>query len=230
MRYTPVMVGRSAVTARDPGRVACNLDLERKWWHRGLQRVAGVDEVGRGPLAGPVLAAAVVLPSTCKLPGVTDSKLLTDARRRELVPVILQQCLAVGIGIVDPEEIDRTNILRASFEAMRRALRLCEPDAAIVDGRHAIPGATLPQQAVVKGDQRSASVAAASIIAKVWRDDIMATLDIQYPGYGFAGHKGYATASHFEALDRLGPCPIHRQTFLRRWRERSAQTLMEWRA
>jgi ribonuclease HII len=173
------------------------------------------------------VAAAVVFESHCDPIPVADSKMLSDAERRKLLPVILKHCAAVGVGIVDSEEIDRINILQASFAAMRNALGRIEVDAFIVDGSHKIPQCPLPQAAVVKADSRSISVAAASIIAKVFRDDYMSMLDARYPGYGFAQHKGYATREHFRALDALGPSPVHRSSFLSRWRERSAQESLE---
>lgn len=205
----------------------CSREDEQALWSRGFNRVAGVDEVGRGPLAGPVVAAAVILPATVDLPGITDSKQLTDKQRRTLLPAILQQADAIGVGMVDADRIDRINILQASFEAMLRALARVTPDAVLVDGRHTIPGCKTPQSALVKGDSRSVAIAAASIIAKVWRDDLMTEYDRTYRRYGFARHKGYATASHFAALDEHGPCAIHRQTFLVRWRERKAQGELE---
>jgi ribonuclease HII len=204
-------------------RAYADFELESEFHRQGLVHVAGVDEVGRGPLAGPVVAAAVILPADCEPLPLADSKLLEDAERRALAPVILRHCLGVGIGMADAAEIDRINILQASFLAMRRALARVNADAIIVDGRHTIPDCDLPQEARIGGDRKSASVAAASIIAKVVRDDFMAALDLRHPGYGFDRHKGYATPEHFDALDLKGPCAEHRQTFLVRWRERAAQ-------
>ena len=182
--------------------------------------VAGLDEAGRAPLAGPVVSSCVVwegLPPVREK--VNDSKLLTDEQRRRLLPAILECAVAHGLGCVEPEEIDRINILQASLKAMRLALESMECDAVIVDGRHPIPGVDIFQHVQPKADSTSLSVAAASIIAKVTRDDMMVELDRRYPGYDLAFHKGYATHAHFEALDQLGPCPVHRQTFLVRWRE-----------
>jgi ribonuclease HII len=194
----------------------------------GYLRVAGVDEVGRGPLAGPVVACAVVLPDEFEIDGLADSKLLTDARRRTLAPRILERALAYGVGMIDSAEIDRVNILQATFAAMRLALANIECDALIVDGRLALPGVDPFQLVRPKADADSVSVAAASILAKVTRDDLMKNIDCDYPGYGFALHKGYATRAHFEALDRLGPCALHRLSFLGRWRERRAQAALPW--
>jgi len=193
----------------------------------GYLRVAGVDEVGRGPLAGPVVACAVMLQSHVDLPGVTDSKLLSDAARRRLLPKILENAVAFGVGVIDSVEIDRINILQATFAAMRNALAHIECDALIVDGRLSIPGVAHFQMPRPGADFDSLSVAAASIVAKVTRDDLMSELDCEYPGYGFAAHKGYATRAHFEALDRLGPCAVHRQSFLVRWRLRKSQVGLE---
>jgi ribonuclease HII len=176
--------------------------------------VAGVDEAGRGPLAGPVVAAAVILPETFSLPGLTDSKQLTEKARERLYPLICSQALAVGIGVARAEEIDQVNILHATLRSMQRAVgRLrVPPDFLLVDGNVPVPLA-LPQQALVKGDARSLSIAAASVVAKVVRDRIMCSLDRLHPGYGLAGHKGYGSAAHLEAIGRLGPSPCHRRTF-----------------
>ena len=177
--------------------------------------VAGVDEAGRGPLAGPVVAAAVVVPDDWSLPGLNDSKKLTPARREALVEAIQSTSLAWAIGEASEEEIDRLNILQATFLAMRRALSGLGlvPQAVVVDGNRTIPGWSTPQMAVVEGDGKIASIAAASILAKTHRDAGMRELDRKWPGYGFAIHMGYPTPSHLAALDRLGPCPIHRRSF-----------------
>ena len=177
--------------------------------------MAGVDEAGRGPLAGPVVAAAVVVPDGWSLPGLNDSKKLTPARREALVEAIQSTSLAWAIGEASEEEIDRVNILQATFLAMRRALEglALAPQAVVVDGNRIIPGWAGPQMAVVEGDGKIASIAAASILAKTHRDAGMRELDQKWPGYGFAIHMGYPTPSHLQALDRLGPCPIHRRTF-----------------
>jgi ribonuclease HII len=190
------------------------LVFEQALWDSGVPRVAGVDEAGRGPLAGPVVATAVVFPEGCYIDGVDDSKKLKPAVRESLFETIHRFALGVGLGVVDEKTIDRINILQASFLAMRTALfALTEPALhVLVDGR-AIPDLGIPQTAIVKGDQRSFSVAAASIVAKVTRDRIMTDYDLQYPQYGFARHKGYGTRSHVSAIQRHGTCELHRRSF-----------------
>lgn len=176
--------------------------------------VAGLDEAGRGCLAGPVVAAAVILPRVYKLPGLTDSKKLTPERRQELAVRIRAVARAYALGYAWPREIERINILRASLLAMRRAvlaLRL-QPARLVVDGNQPVP-IDLPQESIVQGDLLVPAISAASILAKVGRDLLMCRLDSRYPGYGLAGHKGYATAEHRECLGRLGPCRLHRRTF-----------------
>ena len=183
-----------------------------------LNVICGVDEAGRGPLAGPVCAAAVILPKHLQIPGLTDSKKLSDKKRRELFPVIQQQAIAYGIGLASEAEIDEINILQATFLAMGRALSQLSvrPEIALIDGnREADFG--LPVKTVVKGDSLSANIAAASVLAKVTRDNIMVELAKQYPEYGFEIHKGYGTKAHYEALRTYGPCPIHRKSFLKKF-------------
>lgn len=188
--------------------------LETPYWTRGLT-VAGADEAGRGCLAGPVVAAAVVLPHGAALPGLDDSKRLSPSAREALVPEIERTALATGVGSCSPAEIDEINILWAALEAMRRAVvaLAVAPDALLVDGNTRIPNAPCPQQTVVKGDARSVSIAAASVLAKVTRDRIMVDLDAAFPVYGWAGHKGYPTAAHYAALAAHGPSPHHRRSF-----------------
>jgi len=190
------------------------LHFEQQARLRGYRAVAGVVEAGRGPLAGPVVAAAVILPDRFELPGLTDSKQLSAKARERLYPLIRAQALAVGIGVARPEEIDRINILQATLLGMRRAIgRLnVSPDFLLIDGNVPVP-LSLPQQTLVKGDSRSLSIAAASVVAKVVRDRIMCSLDRLHPGYGLAGHKGYGSAAHIQAIARLGPSPCHRRTF-----------------
>ncbi len=190
------------------------LFFEKQAQKRGFAHVAGVDEAGRGPLAGPVVAAAVILPETFELPGLTDSKKLTALKRDKLFYLIRSQAAAIGVGIVSAEEIDRVNILQATLAAMSLAVqRLKLPaDFVLVDGITPIP-LPLAQQTLKKGDSRSLSVAAASIIAKVLRDRLMLAYDRRYPGYGLAKHKGYGSAEHMAAVARLGPSPLHRKTF-----------------
>lgn len=183
-------------------------------WARG-RHVAGVDEAGRGPLAGPVVAAAVILDPAHRIDGLRDSKLCSAGERRRLAREIRAHALSWGVFRVGPARIDAVNILEATWLAMRGALRrlALEPALVLVDGRMRVPGVTWPQRAIIKGDRRCASVAAASILAKVARDAVMSRAERRYPGYGFAGHKGYATAAHLAALGRLGPCPLHRRSF-----------------
>ena len=184
----------------------------------GLHVICGVDEAGRGPLAGPVCAAAVILPEHLQIPGLNDSKKLTDKKRRELFPVIQQQAIAYGIGLASEAEIDEINILQATFLAMRRALEQLTvlPEIALIDGNRETDFG-LPVKTVVKGDSLSANIAAASVLAKVTRDNIMVELAQQYPEYGFEIHKGYGTKAHYEALRIYGPSPIHRRSFLKKF-------------
>ena len=181
---------------------------------RGFRRVAGVDEVGRGPLAGPVVAAAVILDGAASLEGIIDSKQLTPDKRRAAYALICREALAIGVGVIDAVVIDRINILQSALLAMQVAVEHLEPppDFLLIDGIHrtALP---LPQQAIPHGDARSVSIAAASIVAKVARDRLMESYHERYPDYGFARHKGYATRSHREAVSKLGCCPIHRRSF-----------------
>ncbi len=184
----------------------------------GLELICGVDEAGRGPLAGPVCAAAVILPEHLQIPGLTDSKKLTDKKRRELFPIIQEQAIAYGIGLASEQEIDEINILQATFLAMRRALDQLSvrPEIALIDGNRETDFG-LPVKTVVKGDSLSANIAAASILAKVTRDNLMVELAEKYPEYGFEIHKGYGTKAHYEALGTYGPCPIHRRSFLKKF-------------
>lgn len=193
---------------------------EARAWREGVAHVAGVDEAGRGPLAGPVVAAAVIIAPDRRLRGLTDSKLLAPERREELFALISDRALTVGVGIVDPATIDRVNILQATIQAMAAALAgLAVAPGLVLTDFVRLPGLACPQRNLVDGDRRSASVAAASIVAKVTRDRLMIELDRQYPAYGFARHKGYATPEHLAALDRHGPCPIHRRSFSAVWRQ-----------
>jgi len=186
-------------------------------YNNGFQFVCGVDEAGRGPLAGPVCAAAVILPPHIDIPGLNDSKKLSDKRRRELFPIIKEQALAYAIAFSDEAEIDEINILQATFRAMERAVVALSvaPDYVLVDGNK-LPLLSVEAQAVVHGDSLSASIAAASVLAKVARDDIMLNMAQEYPQYGFEIHKGYGTKAHYEALIKYGPCKIHRSTFLKK--------------
>lgn len=192
--------------------------FEDELFSQGIQYVCGVDEAGRGPLAGPVCAAAVILPPHLEVPGLNDSKKLTDKRRRELVPIIKEHAIAYGVGFADHQQIDSINILQATFLAMERAIQQLEGKAefALIDGNRE-KDFGIPVRTVVKGDSLSASIAAASVLAKVARDDVMEAMALDYPGYGFEIHKGYGTKAHYEALQKMGPCPIHRLTFLKKF-------------
>ncbi len=192
--------------------------IERTHFEQGTRLICGVDEAGRGPLAGPVCAAAVILPPYADIPGLNDSKKLSDKRRRELFPLICDQAVAYGIALVHHDTIDQINILQATFLAMEQAIGQLsvKPDLALIDGdREKDFG--LPVETVVKGDSLSASIAAASVLAKVTRDDWMLRAAEEYPGYGFEIHKGYGTKAHYAALRALGPSPIHRMTFLKKF-------------
>lgn len=192
--------------------------IEDGLYQQGIQVICGVDEAGRGPLAGPVCAAAVILPPHLEIPGLDDSKKLTDKRRRELFPIIQEQAIAYGIGLASHEEIDEINILQATYLAMERALEQLNvrPDHVLIDGNRA-KDFGLPVTTVVKGDSLSANIAAASILAKVTRDELMEQMALEYPQYQFAVHKGYGTKAHYAALTEYGPSPIHRMSFLKKF-------------
>ncbi len=193
-------------------------EIENGFYSDDIRVICGVDEAGRGPLAGPVCAAAVILPAHLELPGLTDSKKLTDKKRRELFPLIQEQAIAYGIGFATEQEIDEINILQATFLAMQRALDQLQvkPDLALIDGNRE-KDFGVPVKTVVKGDSLSANIAAASILAKVTRDNLMQEMAEKYPGYGFEIHKGYGTKAHYAALRELGTSPIHRMTFLKKF-------------
>ncbi len=193
-------------------------EIEDSFYARGISTICGVDEAGRGPLAGPVCAAAVILPPHLDIPGLNDSKKLTDKRRRELVPIIKEQAFAYGIAFATHEEIDEINILQATFLAMQRALDQLsiKPELALIDGNRE-KDFGVPVKTVVKGDSLSANIAAASILAKVTRDDWMEEMAKTYPEYGFEIHKGYGTKAHYAALTEFGATPIHRMTFLKKF-------------
>ena len=202
------------------------LYFERAAYDRGARVICGIDEAGRGPLAGPVCAAAVILPRELNLaealPGLNDSKKLSDARRRELFEKIKAVAVSYGIAFASAEEIDEINILQATFLAMARAAAQLpeKPDLALVDGNREPDLGGIPVENLVGGDGRSASIAAASILAKVTRDDLMIRLAEEYPQYGFEIHKGYGTKRHYAALEEFGPSPVHRRSFLRKFYER----------
>ena len=197
-----------------PTPTLCGWTLEEAARKRGALRIAGLDEVGRGPLFGPVVAAAVILQRGCRLDGLTDSKKLTEKKRNELDPEIRANAVAWAIAAVDAETIDRINIRQASLLAMRRAVEqlALSPDHLLIDGRDTIDW-DCRQQAVIQGDATSFSIAAASVLAKVHRDRLLVELDREFPGYGLAQHKGYGSPEHLSALARLGPTPLHRRSF-----------------
>lgn len=192
--------------------------IENDWFAKGFQIICGVDEAGRGPLAGPVCAAAVILPPNADIPGLNDSKKLSDKKRRELYPIIKEQAVAYGIAFVDHEKIDEINILQATYLAMEQAIAQLsvKPDLALIDGNRAADFG-VPTQTIVHGDSLSASIAAASVLAKVSRDDYMLNMAEEYPQYGFEIHKGYGTKAHYAALTEHGTCPIHRMSFLKKF-------------
>ena len=196
-------------------------EIERSYLEKGIKVICGVDEAGRGPLAGPVCAAAVILPEGLEIEGLNDSKKLTDKKRRELFPVICEKAIAYGIAMVDEKTIDEINILQATYKAMAQAIASLsvKPDLALVDGNRAADFG-VPVQTVVKGDSRSANIAAASVLAKVTRDEFMEKMAEEYPQYGFEIHKGYGTKRHYEALREFGAGPIHRVSFLRSFYEK----------
>ena len=192
-------------------------EFEQKYYNKGHKWICGVDEAGRGPLAGPVCAAAVILPANIDIPGLNDSKKLSDKKRRELYPLICEKAIAYGIAFADHREIDEINILQATYLAMERAISQLsqKPEIALIDGNRA-KDFGIPVETVVGGDGRSASIAAASILAKVTRDNYMLEIAKTYPQYGFDIHKGYGTKVHYAALAEHGPCKIHRLTFLKK--------------
>ncbi len=204
---------RAKALRKEKERVRGMLSYEREYASQGL--ICGVDEVGRGPLAGPVMAGAVILPADCELLYANDSKQLSAKRREELDVRIRRLALGVGLGRVEPEEIDRVNILQATYQAMRQAVAALpvKPDFLLIDAV-TVPDLRIPQLPIVKGDAKSLSIAAASIVAKVARDRLMEEYAETYPGYGFARNKGYGSQEHIEALRRLGPSPIHRRSFI----------------
>lgn len=192
--------------------------IEQSHFDTGIKIICGVDEAGRGPLAGPVCAAAVILPPNVEIPGLNDSKKLSDKKRRELYPIIKEQAIAYGIAFADHKEIDEINILQATYLAMERAINQLsvKPELALIDGNRA-KDFGVPVETVIHGDSLSASIAAASVLAKVTRDDYMLKMADEYPGYDFEIHKGYGTKAHYAALTEHGPSPIHRMTFLKKF-------------
>lgn len=197
---------------------AVSFDYEQAARERGFMAVCGVDEAGRGPLAGPVVAAAVILPENCTLQGLNDSKKLSEKKREALYDAICQAASSYAIAMVDHTVIDQINILQATYQAMQQAISglSIAADYALIDGNRA-PKLDIACECVVGGDAKSASIAAASILAKVTRDRYMMEMDTQYPAYAFGKHKGYGTKAHYEAILKYGSCPIHRKTFLKKF-------------
>lgn len=192
-------------------------EIEKEFHDRGVNYIAGIDEAGRGPLAGPVVVACVLLPKDSMIEGVNDSKKVSENKREKLYDLIIQEAISYGVGIVYQEEIDEINILQATKKALTMAVTQMEtkPNIIMVDALNGIDTLGIPYKSIIKGDAKCYSIAAASIIAKVTRDRIMREWDKVYPEYGFAAHKGYGTAKHIAAIKEYGPCPIHRRTFIK---------------
>lgn len=207
-------IKKAAKLQAEKERIEAMREFEEKY--DSFSYICGIDEAGRGPLAGPVVAGAVVLPKGKRILYVNDSKKLSEKKREELFDVIKEEALSFGLGIVSPERIDEINILQATYEAMREAVNKLSvsPDILLIDAV-TIPGIDIRQVPIIKGDAKSLTIASASILAKVTRDRIMAEYDLQYPEYGFAKHKGYGTKAHIDAIRQFGPCPIHRKTFIK---------------
>lgn len=207
-------IGQNARNEKEMQRLEGMYIYEREAFRQGLELVAGIDEAGRGPLAGPVVAACVMLPKECLIEGVNDSKKLSSSAREKLYEIIMEKAISVGIGIVDEKTIDDINILNAAKMAMKKAVDQVSPvpELLLIDAVE-LSDIDIPQKAIIKGDALSHSIAAASIIAKVTRDRMIDEADSKYPVYGFKNHKGYGTAQHIEAIKKYGICPIHRITF-----------------
>lgn len=190
-------------------------EIDKEFFNMGMEYVCGIDEAGRGPLAGPVVIASVIMPAHSMIEGVNDSKKVTESKREKLYDIITQEAISYGIGIIYQDEIDEINILQATKKGLTEALKSMEvkPNVILVDALNGIDTLGIPYKSIIKGDAKSYSIAAASILAKVTRDRIMREWDKVYPEYGFAGHKGYGTAKHIEAIKKYGLTPIHRKTF-----------------
>ena len=205
---------RQAKLEKERARIEAMKAYEKEYESHGW--ICGIDEVGRGPLCGPVVASAVILPKDCQILYLNDSKKLSEKKREELYDVIMEQAVAVGVGMASPQRIDEINILQATYEAMRQAISsLKVKPAVLLNDAVTIPEVEIPQIPIIKGDAKSVSIAAASIIAKVTRDRMMVEYDRIYPGYDLASNKGYGTKVHMEALKTVGPCEIHRRTFIK---------------
>ena len=192
-------------------------EIEKEFFDKGVKCIAGIDEAGRGPLAGPVVVASVILPEDSMIEGVNDSKKVSENKREKLYEIITNEAISYGVGIIYPEEIDEINILQATKKGLTMAIKQMEqkPNIIMVDALTGIDTLGIPYKSIIKGDAKCYSIAAASIIAKVTRDRIMREWDKVYPEYGFASHKGYGTAKHIAALKEYGPCPIHRRSFIK---------------
>ena len=207
-------LNRQAKLEKERARIETMKVYEKEYEGHGW--VCGIDEVGRGPLCGPVVASAVILPKDCQILYLNDSKKLSEKKREELYDVIMEEAIAVGLGMATPERIDEINILQATYEAMRQAIAgLKVKPAVLLNDAVTIPEIEIPQIPIIKGDAKSVSIAAASIIAKVTRDRMMVEYDRMYPGYDLASNKGYGTKVHMDALRTIGPCEIHRRTFIK---------------
>lgn len=205
---------RQAKLEKERARIEAMKVYEKEYESHGW--ICGIDEVGRGPLCGPVVAGAVILPKDCQILYLNDSKKLSEKKREELYDVIMEQAIAVGVGMASPQRIDEINILQATYEAMRQAISALKvKPAVLLNDAVTIPGVDIPQIPIIKGDAKSVSIAAASIIAKVTRDRMMVEYDRIYPGYDLASNKGYGTKVHMDALKTVGPCEIHRRTFIK---------------
>ena len=192
-------------------------EIDKSYFKEGYNYICGIDEAGRGPLAGPVVVAAVIMPKDSMIEGVNDSKKVSEKKREKLYELIIEEAISYSVGIVDQNEIDRINILNATKAGLTEAVRTLKvkPELILVDALTNIDTCGVPYQSIIKGDAKSYSIAAASIIAKVTRDRIMREWDSVYPQYGFAGHKGYGTAKHILAIKEYGPCPLHRKSFIK---------------
>ena len=192
-------------------------EIDKEFFNKGLSYVAGIDEAGRGPLAGPVVVACVIMPKNSMIEGINDSKKISEKKRETLYEKILEEAVSYGVGIINQEEIDEINILQATKKALTEAVKSMEikPQVILVDALTGIDTIGIPYKSIIKGDAKSYSIGAASIIAKVTRDRIMREWDKVYPQYGFAGHKGYGTAKHMQAIREYGICPLHRKTFVK---------------
>lgn len=202
---------------KEEARLVALKEIENEFFHRGIQLIAGIDEAGRGPLAGPVVVASVILPPNSMIEGVNDSKKISEAKREKLYDSIIQEAVSYGIGIIYQDEIDEINILQATKKGLTLAIKQMEikPNIILVDALTGIDTLGIPYQSIIKGDAKCYSISAASILAKVTRDRIMREWDKVYPEYGFASHKGYGTAKHIAAIKEYGPCPIHRRSFIK---------------